>query len=186
MSKRRGRKRKAVARQPNGQPSRRIEHVGQAWTPEHQQRREEAAGKGNAMRQEAGLIVGQLMLRGEISRREYEAGMLYRLAHHRYRTTQGLPPREQSARLGGIPGPDSDHAAGIARRFMAARASLSRGLVIAAVENVCLDNQGFDGYTGIAPRIVPALRTGLRQLADHFRVPDLADDGRKETIAEAA
>jgi hypothetical protein len=110
LGKRKGRKRKFVSRHPDGRP-----HQKSPYTREQEARsvaleaRQRVFGlnKTDADRQEAGSVLGRLLITGEISRRQFDAAFAYEDARGKYLAALMVRPQRSAGDLNRSPGHDS-------------------------------------------------------------------------------
>lgn len=169
-----GRKRKQVARQPNGQPSRAGARENMLAVVRSQPHRRRFGDLSHDQRAECEL--GRLSLEGEIEPHHYEAGVQYRSAVRNMRIAIGAPPgtpQAQDFNRGGGKGntPEEDEEA-------AKRANRARSVYADAYS--ALGDAGRDATLAVNDLVVwdrarteirggmDSLRRGLDALAKHF------------------
>lgn len=142
--------------------------------------RSRMVGTANAARNEAGYALGRMLLRGEVTERQHDAGNRYAQVVGDYQRCVGFPPpHPRSLDLGASRGlalggsPDHETIQRVVNRYMASITALAdAGQVSAAVvREVCV----YDHET----EMVEDLWRGLDALADFFKIPNEGVDERR-------
>lgn len=182
-----GRKRKSnVKRHPNGrinQRAAREAHVDERRDNIEARRRVFGLSEDQAKAMPEGTELGRLATLGLISRRQYEAGSMYRQIVQRRDWAMGLPKIGSGSdleRVDGAPGSDvsqvdlAKYKRAMARwdvcRLALDRARLEQRNVVGIVDALVLRDLRRDHH-------LIALRVGLNRIAEALRLPDASGSG---------